>query len=77
MWKLNFFLNDSKPLTVAQFPVMPKSNLYKMVVGQERDAVEHAGKGSFDGSIARLLIYEGGMDDVKFKPKMNKLMEDV
>jgi hypothetical protein len=73
--KVELFLNDIKPVATVHFPVMPEANPSKLVVGQERDAVEHPGKESFDGSIARLLIYEGGLDDVKFRQKINELMK--
>jgi hypothetical protein len=32
-------------------------------VGQERDAIQHPGHESFDGEIARLLIYEGALGE--------------
>ena len=45
------------------FPVKADANPSKMAIGQERDAVEHPGKESFDGEIARFLIYQRPLTD--------------
>lgn len=52
------FLNGTKPIASTIFPVNENANPSKMVIGQERDAINHPGFESFDGEIARLLIYE-------------------
>ena len=36
-----------------------------MAVGQERDAIQHPGHESFDGEIARLLIWQRPLDDAE------------
>jgi len=73
--RIELFLNDLEPISVSQFPVNPEANPSKMCIGQERDAVEHPGKESFDGAITRLLIYEGGLGDIKFQQEIKKLLK--
>ncbi len=56
---VELFVNDpDKPVNSVQFPVNPKANPSRMAIGQERDAIEHPGYESFDGEIARFLIWE-------------------
>jgi hypothetical protein len=55
---IELFVNGAKAVTKAAFPVRAEANPSRMAVGQERDAIQHPGKESFDGEIARLLIYE-------------------
>jgi type 1 glutamine amidotransferase len=55
---LELFVNSSTPIAKEMFPVNIKANASKMSIGQERDAIEHPGKESFDGAIARFLIYD-------------------
>lgn len=52
------FINTLEPVAEDVFPVNPEANPSKMVIGQERDATNHPGKESFDGEIARFLIFE-------------------
>jgi len=63
--KLELFTNSTKPVTTADFPVNPKANPSRMVVGQERDAIQHPGEESFDGEIARFLIWERPLSDAQ------------
>lgn len=56
--KMEFFVNDTTPISEGVFPVNLEANPSKMVIGQERDATNHPGHESFDGEIARFLIYE-------------------
>ncbi|MCW1887364.1 LamG domain-containing protein [Luteolibacter flavescens] len=53
------------PVAVAkgQSPVSAKANPSRMTIGQERDAIQHPGVESFDGRIARFLIWERPLDD--------------
>ncbi|KJD37211.1 hypothetical protein PW52_01850 [Tamlana sedimentorum] len=55
---LELFINSDKPIASAKFPVSEKVNPSKMVIGQERDATNYPGFESFDGAIARFLIYD-------------------
>jgi len=60
---IEFFHNSAKPAATGQAPVDPTANPSKMTIGQERDAIEHPGHESFDGEIARFLIWERPLDD--------------
>jgi len=71
--KLLFFVNSAQPAATADFPVDPAANASRMAVGQERDAIEHPGKESFDGEIARLLIWERPLDDSELAGAMGAL----
>jgi len=52
------FLNKTKTAVASTlFPVNPNANPSRMTIGQERDAIEHPGHESFDGEIARFLIW--------------------
>ena len=62
--KTELFVDDSaKPYSVGKFPVNTEANPSRLVIGQERDAVQHPGRESFDGEIARLLIWERPLAD--------------
>jgi hypothetical protein len=73
--KIELFAGDVKPVAAGEAPVDPKANPSKMAVGQERDAVEHPGYESFDGEIARFLIWERPLDDVELAGAMKELRE--
>jgi hypothetical protein len=68
--KLSLYVESEKPIAVADFPVDPKANPSRMVIGQERDAIEHPGHESFDGEIARFLIWERPLDDLELSAAM-------
>ena len=55
---IEVFVNDPQPVASKPFPVNPTANSSKLTIGQERDATNHPGKESFDGDIARFLMYE-------------------
>lgn len=57
------FINNTKVSAKKLFPVNPKGNASKLTIGQERDAINHPGFESFDGEIARFLIYERPLND--------------
>jgi hypothetical protein len=63
---VSLFVNEPKPVATAETPVNPKSNPSKMAIGQERDAINHPGHESFDGEIARLLIFRRPLLDAEF-----------
>ncbi|WP_299668382.1 ThuA domain-containing protein [uncultured Polaribacter sp.] len=64
---MELFINDTLPLATKNFPVNTKANASKMVIGQERDATNHPGVESFDGEIARFLIFERPLSDEELK----------
>lgn len=61
--KLELFVNTATAAAVSNITVRPDANPSRLAVGQERDAVNHPGYESFDGDIARLLIWERPLDD--------------
>ncbi len=63
--RLDLYVDSKKPVATGMIPVNPAANPSRLVVGQERDAVEHPGKESFDGEIARLLIWQRPLDDAE------------
>lgn len=71
--KLEIFLNNAKPVNTTEFPVNPKANPSRMTIGQERDAIEHPGHESFDGEIARFLIWDRPLGDEELAVAMEKL----
>jgi hypothetical protein len=71
--RLDFFRDSPKPVASAEVPVVAAANPSRMAVGQERDAVEHPGKESFDGEIARFLIWERPLDDVEISAVIESL----
>lgn len=71
--KLSFFVNSAPPAATSDFPVDPAANASRMAIGQERDAIDHPGKESFDGEIARLLIWDRPMDDAELAGAMRSL----
>jgi len=45
----------------------PKADASKLAIGQERDAIQHPGKESFDGEIARFLLWDRPLTDAELK----------
>jgi hypothetical protein len=58
----NFSSTSRQPVATKPFPVNPAANSSKLAIGQERDATNHPGKESFDGELARFLIYDRPAD---------------
>jgi type 1 glutamine amidotransferase len=73
--KMELFVNTTKALVEKSFPVNSKANPSKMVIGQERDATNHPGAESFDGEIARFLIFERPLSDEKLKTLSDHLKQ--
>lgn len=71
--KLSLFVNTPEPIVSKDFPVDPAANPSRMAIGQERDAIEHPGKESFDGEISRLLIWEKPLTDAELAAVMKSL----
>ena len=59
---LDFFVDGAKSAATVSLPISAAANPSKMAVGQERDAIQHPGHESFDGEIARLLIWQRPLD---------------
>lgn len=60
---LELFVNGPKAAATAKIPVSATANPSRMAVGQERDAINHPGVESFDGQIARFLVWERPLND--------------
>jgi len=56
--QIEVFINKPQSVASKPFPVNPAADSSKFAIGQERDATNHPGKESFDGDIARFLVYE-------------------
>lgn len=56
--QIELFVNNAQPVASSPFPVNPNADSSKLAIGQERDATNHPGKESFDGELARFLLYE-------------------
>ena len=61
------------PVASADFPVKAGGNPSRMAIGQERDAIQHPGRESFDGEIARFLIWERPLSDKELEKVMSEL----
>lgn len=70
---IELFVNKVKPVTSKPFPVNPKANPSKMAIGQERDATNHPGHESFDGELARLLMWERPLNKQEFEAVLSWL----
>ena len=64
---IDLFVDSAEPVTSSSFPLNPQANSSKMAIGQERDATNHPGKESFDGEIARFLVYERPLTHAELK----------
>ncbi len=73
--KLSLHIGSAETGASANFPVNPEANPSLMVIGQERDAIEHPGHESFDGEIARFLIWERPLDDEELSTTMRLLRQ--
>ncbi len=70
---LELFHNSAKPVATAKAPVSPAANPSKMTIGQERDAIEHPGHESFDGEIARFLIWQRPLSEAELETSVQLL----
>lgn len=73
--KLELFVDDEKPTSSRDFPVNPMANPSRLAIGQERDAVEHPGHESFDGEIARFLIWNRPLSDAEWNSVRKELRQ--
>ena len=72
---IELFVDSAKAVASSPIPVNPQANSSKMAIGQERDATNHPGKESFDGGIARLLVYERPLTHVELKRVIDHLQK--
>ena len=69
------FVNGAVAENTASVVVDLKADSSKMAIGQERDATNHPGAESFDGELARLLIYATAHTPAEMKTVFAKLMD--
>jgi len=70
---IELFVDGAKPAASRPFPINPEANSSKMAIGQERDATNHPGHESFDGKLARLLIWERPLSNQEFEKVLSLL----
>ena len=71
--RIEVFISDPEPVAHKPFPVNPKANSSKLAIGQERDATNHPGRESFDGEIARFLMYDRPLTDAELRQTLTRL----
>ncbi len=71
--RIEVFINGPEPVASKPFPVNPAANSSKLAIGQERDATNHPGKESFDGELARFLVYERPLTKDEFEQTLKHL----
>lgn len=72
---LELFVDRLPAVAKGKVPVRREANPSRMAIGQERDAVEHPGYESFDGEIARFLIWERPLQDRELSGVLGALRE--
>lgn len=70
---IDLFVNNSSVAATGQYPVNTAANPSRLAIGTERNATNHPGTESFDGEIARILIYERPLSD----EEMNKIIRHL
>jgi hypothetical protein len=70
---LELFLDAASPFGRTEITVNPAANPSRMAVGQERDAIQHPGVESFDGEIARLLLWDRPLTDAELDLTVRRL----
>lgn len=69
------FVNQAAAENSASVVVNPQADSSKMAIGQERDATNHPGAESFDGELARLLIYATAHSAAEMEAVFSQLIE--
>jgi len=70
---MTLYAHNAKPVAEGTAIVDASADPSRMTIGQERDAIEHPGFESFDGEIARFLIWERPLDDAELAAAMEEL----
>ncbi len=70
---IELFVNEAKAIATKPILINSYSDSSKLAIGTERDATNHPGAESFDGEMARLLIYERPLNDDELKRTINYL----
>jgi len=67
------FVDSNNAVSSALFPVNPNACSSRLSIGQERDAVNHPGEESFDGELARILLYDRPLTNDELGNTINAL----
>jgi hypothetical protein len=70
---IELFINGPRAVASERFPVNPNADSSKLAIGQERDATNHPGKESFDGELARFLLFERPLRNDELQQAMDSL----
>ncbi len=73
---IELFVNTSVAVASHMFPVNPQANASKLSIGQERDAVEHPGKESFEGEMSRILMWDRPLTDDELRTAIDSLVAE-
>ncbi len=71
--QIELFINSPQATASKPFSVNPAANSSKRAIGQERDATNHPGAESFDGELARFLIFERPLTDEELRQTVDSL----
>ena len=72
---LDLYVNSTTPVDSQKVPVNPQANPSRMAIGQERDAINHPGKESYRGEMARLLIFDRPFSDDELETMATHLID--
>jgi hypothetical protein len=73
--ELELFVDGAKPVATGKIPVNAAANPSRMAIGQERDAINHPGVESFDGLMARFLVWERPLSEEELGAALQALKE--
>jgi hypothetical protein len=75
MVEIELFINKPQAVAKSSMAINRRANSSKLAIGQERDATNHPGRESFDGEIARFLMYERPLTNEELVQTMNFLQQ--
>ena len=70
---LELFVDGPTAVATGRFPVNLTADSSKLAVGQERDAVQHPGRESFDGELGRFVLWNRPLTDDELKAALESL----
>jgi type 1 glutamine amidotransferase len=71
--RFNLYVSDTVVRATNLCVINPAANSSKLAIGTERDAVEHPGGESFDGELARVLIYKRPLSNAELAQTFSAL----
>lgn len=72
---MELFINNADAIASVPVSINPNGNPSFMAIGTERFAVNHPGRESFDGEMARFLIYERPLSDLELQQTIANLQD--